>query len=76
MFLHPVSDVHHGNVGGRTQADTPFLAFEVLRNGKPRIGLRVVWIGDAARCYDLRTTTITQPSPARAVIARLTRSGG
>ncbi|MBN3793487.1 hypothetical protein [Burkholderia sp. Ac-20392] len=76
MFLHPVSDVHHGNVGGRTQADTPFLAFEVLRNGKPRVGLRVVRISHVALCNDLRTTEITQPSRIRAVIARLTRSGG
>ncbi|WP_175046462.1 hypothetical protein [Burkholderia lata] len=76
MFSHPVSEVHHGNVGGHTQADTPFLAFEVLRNGKLRDGTREVRINHVALCNDLRTTEITRPSPARAVIDRLTRAGG
>ncbi|MBN3822007.1 hypothetical protein G3O00_00040 [Burkholderia sp. Ac-20384] len=76
MFLHPVSEVHHGNVGGPAQAGTPFLAVEVLRDGKPLVGLWGVQIRHLVLCNDLRTTKITQPSHPRAAIDKPTRAGG
>ncbi|WP_185643616.1 hypothetical protein [Burkholderia contaminans] len=66
-----MSEIHHGNVGGRALTGTPFLALEVLRSGR-----RAVRIGGVALCNDLHWTEITRPSHTRSVIDMLTRAGG